>query len=430
MKAQDPRSTPGELRQLKSMVAMYSRVDRRTARAKRREVIGRLGDFSQELETKAGRVGKRSWPQYFEKHKALSWYQINEINAALLARWFMSLIRSSAPNSVEARLNDILQIQRQVPNRLIFQLDEQVILEMFSGLTVSSSTRARMADSLRSLYRFVQATLEIPVPEMAWWKLRAGQPIHETCLLTQPDFEKILGYAYARKSSGNTAAAALLIGYYFGLRATEICNLRIGDLWLDGTPTVFVWHSKRGHSRSVEGVQVPRLVIHFLQEFRHKRLRTENGNYSSPLLKSGNARKLTRHALLAAMSQALEALQIEGLKKEAGSVVHLLRHACANRWWALGCPLIDITHKLGHRSADTTVRNYLHVAPFLQKDQLQMHQSPAMEFSNTGLAGLLGITVSRLAQYQETMISRPDKKAGEFTLDFAKGRLAQLLGLD
>jgi site-specific recombinase XerD len=53
---------------------------------------------------------------------------------------------------------------------------------------------------------------------------------------------------------------------------------------------------------------------------------------------------------------------------EKHSATHLLRHACANRWWAMGISLIDIAWRLGHQSVHTTVTTYLHIAPFLQRE--------------------------------------------------------------
>src|SRR5271157_1427416 len=41
---------------------------------------------------------------------------------------------------------------------------------------------------------------------------------------------------------------------------------------------------------------------------------------------------------------------------------------CKKRWWLLRVPLIDIAHRLGHRSVDTLIRNDLHIIPFMQKE--------------------------------------------------------------
>jgi len=109
----------------------------------------------------------------------------------------------------------------------------------------------------------------------------------------------------------------------------------------------------------------------------------------------------------------------------------MLRHACANRWWALGVPLIDIAHKLGHRSPDTTIRTYLHIAPFLQHEECSRIGEPEIGFSKKGLAYLLGITVARLSQLERMMFSPlgigQDEKGGKYTLTYSIEALKHLL---
>jgi site-specific recombinase XerD len=79
------------------------------------------------------------------------------------------------------------------------------------------------------------------------------------------------------------------------------------------------------------------------------------------------------------------------------SSFHLLRHSCANRWWALGVVLLDITHRLGHHSVDIAIQTYLHIAPFLQKEQLEYNKVKYnVWLSRRDIATLLGISVRHL----------------------------------
>ena len=84
------------------------------------------------------------------------------------------------------------------------------------------------------------------MPEIAWWKLQDQPVIREYRLLTQTEFARLMAYIYRLRKSAHIAVAALLIGYYFGLRVSEISRLRIGELWINGTPTVIVHPSKEG----------------------------------------------------------------------------------------------------------------------------------------------------------------------------------------
>ena len=169
---------------------------------------------------------------------------------------------------------------------------------------------------------------------------------------------------------------------------------------------------KRGHSRFVEGIQIPPSVIQFLQGVRTARLQKEGGEYSAFLLVDDQNRQLTRQRLICLMSDGLVAAGIKDSAVSLHSAVHLLRHACANRWWALGVPLIDITHKLGHRSPDTTIRTYLHIAPFLQHEECSRIREPEIGFSKKGMTYLLGITLARLSQLERMLFSPLGKRTG------------------
>ena len=161
---------------------------------------------------------------------------------------------------------------------------------------------------------------------------------------------------------------------------------------------------KRGHSRFVEGIQIPPSVIQFLQGVRTARLQKEGGEYSAFLLADDQNRQLSRQRLIRLMSDGLVAAGIKDKAVSLHSAVHLLRHACANRWWALGVPLIDITHKLGHRFPDTTIRTYIHIAPFLQHEECSRIRKPRWVFQE-GDSLLMGITVARLSQSERMLLS-------------------------
>jgi site-specific recombinase XerD len=332
---------------------------------------------------------------------------------------------------VNARLADIMLVMRQHPTRMLVHIEEKDILDSIGDSMVASSRRTRVGDSLKQFYQYIQTTLGIQVPEIAWWKLRDQPVIREYRLLTQPEFARLLAYIYRLRKSGHIAVAALLIGYYFGLRVSEISRLRIGELWISGTPTVIVRPSKRGHSRFVEGIQIPPSVIQFLQEVRTARLQKEGGEYSAFLLVDDQNRQLTRQKLIRLMSGGLVAAGIKERAVNLHSAVHLLRHACANRWWALGVPLIDITHKLGHRSPDTTIRTYLHIASSLQHEECSRIREPEIGFSKKGMAFLLGITVARQNQLERMMFSPLGKgqaeKGGKYTLAYTIEALEYLL---
>ncbi len=105
------------------------------------------------------------------------------------------------------------------------------------------------------------------------------------------------------------------------------------------------------------------------------------------------------------VAKALTAAGLENIAATDHSAVHLLRHACANRWLALGVPLIDIVRKLGHKSFDTTISNYLHIFAFLQKEEMERAYVEQWSLSKHGFARLAGITVKQFDQMEKQMFS-------------------------
>ena len=102
------------LLQLKQIVSIYGMAEKNLARTIRRQVIHDLRDFTLDVELTAGKKAGEDWSQFFQRHaaKGFTWYQVDAINACLLAQWFITQIRSHVPNTVNARLADIMLVMR------------------------------------------------------------------------------------------------------------------------------------------------------------------------------------------------------------------------------------------------------------------------------------------------------------------------------
>jgi integrase len=269
---------PESLIQLRKIVIAYSRADKAAARAVRKRVLQALRHFQQEMEARLGKSEAESWSKLLSRldRPTLAIEQIDAFDGAVLAAWLASMIRSKPPNTVEARLNDVTKLARSMLGRLVFQLEESALFGAIAAWPLSQSSRARLADSLQGLYRFVASTLEMSVPVIAWWRHKQ-RIICERRVLSQFDLERLLIELRGMGCAGSLAIISVLLSYYFGLRASEICHVRLGDLWLEGTPTVFVWRSKGGHSRFVEGIELPQAVIQVLRQFQQRRLQQASG---------------------------------------------------------------------------------------------------------------------------------------------------------
>ena len=115
------------------------------------------------------------------------------------------------------------------------------------------------------------------------------------------------------------------------------------------------------------------------------------------LIASAEGGKVSRQQIISAIEKAFQECDINIQIGEKISPTHLLRHACANRWFLLGIPLTIIAGRLGHKYVDTLNENYLHIGPFFQKKFLADDYS-SHEVIKGQVAVLLGISTKRLSQ--------------------------------
>lgn len=391
-----PVKLPEIFRRLRNIVAAYSRLEKQEARNVRGHVRRKLDEFCVRLEASIGKPPEISWLDWFTKCREQPTLQDDEMMALWIARWLYGMLRKS-PHSVDARMNDVLGLVSRIRGLSIWDVDENRLNDIFDRAELSSASRSRKADSLLGFFLFVKLRYGIGMPSIAWRSLDGSREIHEQRILTQTDIEALLPRLNVNRHLDRQLAVAILLGYYFGLRDSEICNLQIGDIWLDGTPTVFIWKSKRGRSRFVQGVKVPTHVIDFLKGFQKDRKVGVDNNPSDPFLVTSAGKAFKRQRLSRRLRRLMEMTGIEVSSGAKRSVSHALRHACANRWWVLGLPLVEITRRLGHQSAQTTVQEYMHAFHFSQAEQvLNFPPAENITFTNKGLAMLIGTTPRNL----------------------------------
>ena len=138
--------------------------------------------------------------------------------------------------------------------------------------------------------------------------------------------------------------AALAILCACGLRASELCDLRVRDVRPD---LVFVRAGKFGHQRLVP-----------VSPAAYRAVRSYLAAYpappDAPLFRSGPLRPLTRRRLHKLVDRYALALRLP-------RGVHTLRHSAATRWLNRGVNLQSVRAMLGHVLISTTA-GYLGVA--------------------------------------------------------------------
>jgi integrase len=384
---------------VREITAQFSRRTKRKASRRRGAVLKQLRSLISKWEMELGKSWALDWNAYIAQviEDEHSRWQIDGINGVLIAHWMVHLIGHSPPNTVEARLNDLATFLRIMVSKLMSTMTEEQITNVIHDVEISARSRERLASSIRAFFGFLKVDLEISLPEISLWHIGWTNSVSETPLLLQAYLGQILSNTDPNRPE---IVIAIILAYFFGIRASEVCDLKIGHLQFGTRPTIYVLKSKGGSSRHVEGIEIPKEVIKHLQNFHSERLDAANGEMSQPLLTNSEGRPLSRQLLSRIWKNAVNLKIIEPLERKEILSFHSIRHACANRWLALQVPLVDIARMLGHRSLETTVRSYIHSFHFIQKEQLDRYLSETKPFlvSTRGLADLLDLTPRRVRQ--------------------------------
>lgn len=232
--------------------------------------------------------------------------------------------------------------------------DTAVILKHLISLRedgLSARSRARHLVTLRGFYKFMVQEKEIhhdsvkliDLPKMSM-KLPDVLSVEEIrSLLNAPD---------SAKPAGIRDAAMIELLYAAGLRVTELVNLKIQDVNLDGGfVRVF---GKGGKERIVPiGVYAKEKIIFYIKNARGSLIK----NFSSPYLFTARAGKpMTRQGFWKLLRRYAG---ITGLNKKV--TPHSLRHSFASHLLEGGADLRAVQVMLGHVDIATT-QIYTHVA--------------------------------------------------------------------
>jgi len=191
-----------------------------------------------------------------------------------------------------------------------------------------------------------------------------------------------------------------------GLRAQEVCNLRVEDVDLDGpNPMIHVVNGKGGKSRNVP--ITPKLVD-WLRRWMAKRPESEwlFPQHRGPQI----GQKMTTRTLR-------QTISLMGKKVGIKIWPHMLRHTYATTLLARGLSTREVQVLLGHSSVATT-EIYTHVDPRALGEKLRQLE----ECYTADRATTLEMLAERIFELQ-TMLKQVSNAAPQSSAQVAKQRL-------
>lgn len=291
--------------------------------------------------------------------------------SAILRRYYqyLKLEKSYSDNTVQA-------YQRDFQKFADFALAENVDIlsptlddfHRFSAqlidLGINPLSLSRILSGVRSFYHFLVMNGEIndDPTELLEFPQR---PQHFPDVLTTDEVDRILSVIDLSQTEGQRNRTIIEVLFSCGLRVSELCNLKLSDLYLDeGFLSVFGKGSKQ------RLVPISDRAIHELRlYFRDRNLIDIKPGYEDYVFVSRLRKKNLSRIMVFHMIKEL--VELAGIKKTVSP--HTFRHSFATCLLEGGANLRAIQAMLGHESISTT-QIYMHIDnSHLRQELLEHH---------------------------------------------------------
>ena len=223
---------------------------------------------------------------------------------------------------------------------------------------LSPASVARHLAALRSFLRFARLTGQLGLTdEVIRFALKSPKAIVLTPYQVLSEAEETRLVAAAKDNARDRLLLWVVIAT--GLRASEVCALRVGDLVMDdeGDLLIHVRHGKGGKDRIVPlARETAKAVRRFLAS---RKIKVGRDRDADELLFP--SRQGTKRMTTARLRQLVAGyLQEAGLNDRAISP-HSLRHSAAISWLRTGASIVAVQKLLGHASLSTTQKYVDHL---------------------------------------------------------------------
>ena len=265
---------------------------------------------------------------------------------------YLRLEKSLSPNSVEAYVRDATKLQQFLMGQQLHMGPLQVttvvlreFLATLQGLGLGATSQARTLSGLKAFFNFLimedllkldpTDTLEAP---------KTGRHLPDT--LSYPEIEQLLAIIDLSTDEGLRARALLEVMYSSGLRVSELCDLRLSNMYAEQG---FVKVVGKGNKERLVPIGREALKhLNFYLSGVRGHLDIKPGSEDFAFL-SQRGRPLSRITVFTTLKKLAEQA---GLRKTISP--HTLRHSFATHLIEGGADLRAVQEMLGHASITTT----------------------------------------------------------------------------
>ena len=265
---------------------------------------------------------------------------------------YLRLEKSLSPNSVEAYVRDVAKLQQFLVLERLHVGPTQVttsvlhdFLATLQGLGLSATSQARTLSGLKAFFSFLimedllkldpTDTLEAP---------KTGRHLPDT--LSYPEVEQLLGAIDLSTDEGLRARALLEVLYSSGLRVSELCDLRLSNMYAEQGFVKVVGKGNKERLVPIGREALKHLNFYLSGVRGHLDIKSGSEDYA---FLSQRGRPLSRITVFTTLKKLAEQA---GLRKTISP--HTLRHSFATHLIEGGADLRAVQEMLGHASITTT----------------------------------------------------------------------------
>lgn len=292
-----------------------------------------------------------------------------EVNGQIIIKYrqYLRLEKSLSDNTVMAYTNDL--------DKLLYYLEEEKInildvsledLEHFSAglrdIGISPRSQARILSGIRTFFHFL--LIEDYIRQDPSELLESPQiGKHLPDILSVEEIDNLISAIDRSTREGQRNCAILETLYSCGLRVSELCNLKISDLYLnDG----FIRVEGKGSKQRLVPIS-PRAIEEIKNYFITRNEGLIKPGYEDFLFISKFGKNISRIMVFHIIKELADKI---GLKKSISP--HTFRHSFATHLLEGGANLRAIQSMLGHESIGTT-EIYTHIDRRKLRDEIINH---------------------------------------------------------
>ena len=282
-------------------------------------------------------------------------------------RIYLQLEKSLQPNTVEAYIGDVNKLMAffgDAGRLLIVTLgDLREFLSAMADVGVNARSQARIISSLRSFYGFLKLDGYIesdPTELLRSPKIGVRLPD----VLTLEEIDDIINAIDLATPEGQRNRAIIEVLYSCGLRVSELCSLRMSDLYLKEQ---FIRVTGKGDKQRLVPIS-SRAIAELEAYFEDRnRIAIKRGYEDYVFISERLKKPLSRITVFYHIKELVERL---GIKKSVSP--HTFRHSFATHLLEGGANLRVIQVMLGHESISTT-EIYTHIDRHRLREEIILH---------------------------------------------------------